>query len=683
MKKLFLLLFALCSFVYSSAQDENFFNIISQPGAINQPYQSYTPTFAGFSTAPIVQARYFVVDGMCHLWITTITHGISNSTSASGTTFTLPFTSANTAGVSATVDLIYNNGRQQAKGLCVIPANSSTATVYLDFLTTTTWTANGNPKSFNLTLAYEVTGSTNYSGWTPSWGGFSVNPTVTARSILHTGGMCHVYMTATGHGTSNNTGASSTTFTLPYTSATGFTQTVQGAGGTASTRQGVPFVVVVAANSNVATVYRDGTLATTWNGSGNKSFNLNFFYETTGSSYSTWTPTFAGFSTDPTVTARYYGIGKMVHAIVTTTSTGVSNATAPNLTRFSLPFVSNQNFVQTTAGARAVDNGSNLSVLGQVNITTDTDMAFYFRDDALATWTGSGNKNFSTSFIYEADNTLPFEVNDSPGDPRQVIITMGQSNLGTGITTVASNLEIGYKQTYNHVRFLEHGTDYSYNATTYQALTVRFAAMDYTNNKSYQTPDQNGAYSLQFYLYPECQIRVDRNLYVIHHGKGNTGLSLEWKSTATIGDLYRDLVYKTNSVKNKITDADGVAPDFKFLLIVHGEYDSRDLTNANNYETNLTNFINNFRSQTGLTNLPVIIVKLNNDGIDAAVNPLTYANTIRTAQDNVEAALSDVYLVESIGAQMQADEIHYTVTGEHTLTDRILAVIDANNLLDP
>src|SRR5690348_8491045 len=139
-----------------------FHNLLAQPGLVNVPYASYTPTFAGFSTDPVVQARYFVLNGMCHLWITTLTNGISNNTSASGTTFTLPFTSANTVGQHAPVDVIVSNTRQSAKGYCGIAANSGTATVYVDFSQTTAWAANGTDKSFNLTLAYEVTGSTSY-----------------------------------------------------------------------------------------------------------------------------------------------------------------------------------------------------------------------------------------------------------------------------------------------------------------------------------------------------------------------------------------------------------------------------------------------------------------------------------------------------------------------------------------
>lgn len=655
-----------------------FHNLISQPGILNVPYSSYTPTFTGFSTPPVVQARYFVINGMCHLWLTTLTHGTSNS----GTlTFTLPFTSANTVQQNFPVDVIVRGTRQAAKGLCRVNANSNVADVFVDFSTTLAWVGSGD-KSFNLTLAYEVTGTTTYSAWTPTFGGFSVAPTVTARSIQLGGGMCHVYMLTTAHGTSNNAGAAATTFTLPYVSASGVTQHIQGSGGTATTRQSVPFTIIIAAGSNVATVYRDGTLTTAWNATGNKSFNFSFVYETTGSQYKTWTPTFMGHNTEPTVTARYHAIGKMVHAYITSTVSTAYNFTTSNWFHVTLPFLSNPTFIQNTAGNTLVDNSINISVLTDLLIPSESNIGILWKDATTATaWLGTGNRSFSTSFLYEAENTIPFETNDSPGVARPAIIAWGQSNLGTGVTTVASDLEAEYKQTYNKIRFYQYNTPYSYNAATHYVQTTKFLPMDYSNNESYQTPDQNGTYSLQFYLYPQVQALLNRNLYVVHHGEGNTGLVLQWKSQSPQGENYAELLFKTRATIRAITDADGIAPDFKFMLIVQGELDARVEAYANAYETNLTNFINDFRSQSGLTTLPVIIVRLNTEFITAPVNPGTFGATVQAAQDAVAAALTDVYVFNPDGATMASDKTHYTVAGEHTIADGVYNLAVTNGLI--
>lgn len=665
-----------------------FHNLISQPGFANAPYSSYTPTFiSGFSTPPVVQARYFVINGMCHLWITTLAHGISNGTAAGGVTFELPFTSANTIAQHAPVDVIYketSGGRQAAKGFCAITANSNVATVYVDFSTSALWATSGDDQSFNLTLAYEVTGATGYSAWTPTFAGFSVSPTVTARYINLGGGLYHAYMTTIGHGTSNSTSASGTTFTLPATSANaGIAQSTQGSGGTnGGSRQSVPFTIVVANNSATATVYRDGTLATAWTGSGNKSFNVSFFFEATGSSYTAWTPAFNGFSTDPTVTARHYSIGKMVHCWLSPSAHGTSNSTAANGLQYTLPFSSNLAFVQNVAGNRVQDNSAAQTLLTSQVIAPETNVSILWKDSLASTaWAGSGTKSFATSFIYEAENTIPFETNDSPGVARPSIITWGQSNLGTGVTTVGSDLEAGYKQTYNKIRFYQYNTPYTFAAATHYLQTVKFLPMDYLNNKSYQTPDQNATYSLQFYLYPQVQALLNRNLYVVHHGEGNTGLAVEWKATATIGDNYRELLFKIKATKNTITDADGIAPDFKFMLIVHGEYDSRVSAYASAYEANLTAIINGVRAISGLSALPVIIVRLNTEMITAPVNPGTYGATIQTAQDNVAIALTDVYVFNPDGAVMHTDKIHYTVAGEHTIADGVYNLAVTNGLI--
>lgn len=389
--------------------------------------------------------------------------------------------------------------------------------------------------------------------------------------------------------------------------------------------------------------------------------------------YTSFTPVFSGFSTQPTATGRYKLTNKMCHTIITATVNGTSNEGPLTSFRVSLPFVSNGDTFQTVDCALIVDNGTKQTIGGIILIAPRTNTGQVYLNGTLAsTWTASGEKSFSTSFVYQTYNILRIETSDSY-NARPVVLAWGQSNLGYGTTTVASDLEAEYKTTYPNVRFLRNPT------ATYDS--VEPVTMDYSANETYQNNTENGTYSLQFYLYPELQAITGRKLYINHYSEGNTGLAVEWKPTATIGDNFRRFLFRTNHLIKLIEDVDGLAPDVKFMLIVHGEYDARVLAYANDYQTNLTNFINNFRTQSGLTTLPIVILKLNEETITAPVNPCTYGATIRTAQTNVAGALSYVYLVESNGAEMQSDKIHYTVTGEHTLTDSILAVVNANNLM--
>lgn len=388
--------------------------------------------------------------------------------------------------------------------------------------------------------------------------------------------------------------------------------------------------------------------------------------------YSAYTPTFSGFSTDPTVTARYSVQGQFCHVIFSTTVNGTSNDADIDSFRFTLPRHCHPSLTIEHESVMVMDNSTFKTTAGLLVFAAGTNVCQVYVNPGLSTsWTASGSKTINGNFKYQIDDTVTFEANDSPGNARPAIICWGQSNLGTGVTTVASDLETAYKTPFPQVRF--------YRDNTYNSVAV--ATMSYLDNTTYQSPDQNGTYSLQFYLYPTVATRVARKLYVVHHGAGNTGLAVEWKPTATIGENYRELLFKTQGLQRAINSVDGIDPSFKFMLIVHGEYDSRVLAYANAYETNLTNFINNFRSKTGLTTLPVIIVRLNTEMITAPVNPGTYGATIQTAQDNVAAALTNVYVYNPNGATMHTDKIHYTVAGEHTIATGIYNLAVANGLI--
>lgn len=115
--------------------------------------------------------------------------------------------------------------------------------------------------------------------WVPTWAGFSADPTVTARYIL-IGKLCFFWVTATGHGTSNATTANGKTMTLPFTAFNGTTQSIMISRITNSgaSQAGVG-VGLIASNSNVMTVYRDGTLILAWTASGNCSWSTTGVYE--------------------------------------------------------------------------------------------------------------------------------------------------------------------------------------------------------------------------------------------------------------------------------------------------------------------------------------------------------------------------------------------------------------------
>lgn len=250
---------------------------------------------------------------------------------------------------------------------------------------------------------------------------------------------------------------------------------------------------------------------------------------------------------------------------------------------------------------------------------------------------------------------------------KPAFIAFGQSNLGTGRDPI-NTLDPALNHPYPNVLFYKHSEFYE----------PQFIPMDPANNASYQSPDQNQTFSLQFDLYPKIAEALHSPVYVIHHGKGNTGLEDHWK----VGkELYNELVHKTESALDELSDTAG-RPDIKFMLIVHGEYDSRIQAMANKYESNLRDVISSFRERTQLDSLPVVIVLLNKNGYYAPKNRLTFVDKIRTAQINLAAKDHNIYLVESVGAKLAGDSIHYERKGQALLSKRIMECLSVNRILN-
>lgn len=209
----------------------------------------------------------------------------------------------------------------------------------------------------------------------------------------------------------------------------------------------------------------------------------------------------------------------------------------------------------------------------------------------------------------------------SMGTPRPVFLFAGQSNVDA--YQYIADLESPYRQVYQGVYFYQHSA----------SLNVKFVPLNYADNTAYQAGNQTGRFTFQFYLYPQLKTLLGKDVYIVHHAKGGTALatSTDWLSTS-VGNLYTELVFKTKATKNAIKDVDGVNPSFKFLYWGQGEADASGSASATAYQTNLTNFINNFRTATGLTTLPILIGRINQN-IDAVTFP--YWATVRAAQTAV------------------------------------------------
>lgn len=125
---------------------------------------------------------------------------------------------------------------------------------------------------------------------------------------------------------------------------------------------------------------------------------LNTYIASLIGTVGTWTPSFGGFSTPPTVDqANYIKDGKRCTIHVAMSGSSVSNATTFTIT---LPFAAANTATQSFTLFLPVDNGSTLSVLGRLVTRVNSTTADLFTSVTSGTWTASGVKRASISITY-------------------------------------------------------------------------------------------------------------------------------------------------------------------------------------------------------------------------------------------------------------------------------------------
>lgn len=108
-----------------------------------------------------------------------------------------------------------------------------------------------------------------------------------------------------------------------------------------------------------------------------------------------YTPTFGGFSADPTnVTARYILIGKLCHVYLNSTA-GTSNDTFFTVT---LPFAAANTAIQSYT---AVNVGNGTFSLGRLATVANSSTLNLYPTVSTTSWPSTGNKNCNFSLSYE------------------------------------------------------------------------------------------------------------------------------------------------------------------------------------------------------------------------------------------------------------------------------------------
>jgi hypothetical protein len=153
--------------------------------------------------------------------------------------------------------------------------------------------------------------------------------------------------------------------------------------------------------------------------------------------------------------------------------------------------------------------------------------------------------------------------------------------------------------------------------------------------------------------------------YLAYDGSGNYwNATDQTESQQSSRKLYR--VFMQNWWQSlRVQQSNSRRPSIKGIDWYQGEQDAVTQVNADAYQTNLTTFINTARPELGYAaeDAPFYIVRIHS-GIDAGQHP--YKATVRTAQDNVAAALTNCFLV-SVDAYTLRDAAHINVAGQLAL----------------
>jgi hypothetical protein len=143
---------------------------------------------------------------------------------------------------------------------------------------------------------------------------------------------------------------------------------------------------------------------------------------------------------------------------------------------------------------------------------------------------------------------------------------------------------------------------------------------------------------------------------LIKHSVGSTYLATNWRppsSGGTTGALYTAMLA---TVKSGLAALDPqYTPEWSGMLWMQGEFDGQNQGYANEYQTNLANFVKDVRSELKAPTLPFII------GMIDSSRSWQFAGTIRAAERAVAKNVTNVGLVDTYG--FATDGTHYKLDG--------------------
>lgn len=154
---------------------------------------------------------------------------------------------------------------------------------------------------------------------------------------------------------------------------------------------------------------------------------------------------------------------------------------------------------------------------------------------------------------------------------------------------------------------------------------------------------------------------------ILKFTRGATDLARDWNTTHSSNYLFHKFKDALDDGRNKLTSSN-YSYNIKGLVWFQGEGDTLSSTDANAYQTNLTNFISAIRTHLVESNLPVVICSI--DRPAEAIN----STTVRTAQQNVANSDINTYYVPTENYSHKADGVHLDTQG---MLDTGEAVVNA------
>lgn len=215
---------------------------------------------------------------------------------------------------------------------------------------------------------------------------------------------------------------------------------------------------------------------------------------------------------------------------------------------------------------------------------------------------------------------------------------------GTSIGTAFSTLSVAAN---NHMLGEEGGT----NPSNYFGSELTFA-------KDYITAHGGSVYLMKFAIGGSSLAQnAILNYWSISDESEAPGTTSRKKSYNLMTNWWQ-MMRVMQSTSNK--------PNLLGVDWYQGEQDGTNLTDANNYQTNLTNFISDFRNEIGYNRFQCkFFITRIHSGEDPVDQP--YLSTIRTAQQNVVSSVPNCQLVDVDSYTLKSDQIHLNHTAQLAL----------------